>query len=267
MLFVLLEAFALVLVFNYNSFQKAIFLNSASRVTGNIYNTYHSVTRYFDLVRVNRELAGENARLKSELQGKPESYEFAFSLPQDSLTANFTYRFIPAKVINNSVNKPFNYITLNRGRKDGIQPDQGIISAKGIVGVVAQVSESYAMGLSVLNQRWSISAKLKKSGYYGSLAWQGENYRMASLFEIPLHAEIALGDTVVTSGFSSIFPGDVLIGTIHEFSRPEGENYYSITVELTVDFKALSYVEVIENLEKSEIEQLENLVKDDKGTD
>ena len=264
-LFVLMETFALVMVFNYNSFQRARYLNSANRITGNIYTIYHSITRYFDLVRINRELAEDNARLRSLVQDRSVLPEITTSLPTDTPSAQSLYRFIPVKVINNSVNRPFNYITLNKGRKHGIQPDQGIISANGIVGVVAQVSESFAMGLSVLNPQWSVSAKLKNNGYYGSLVWQGGNYRMASLNEIPLYADIAPGDTVITSGYSSIFPEGILIGTIHDFSRPEGENYYSVTVELAVDLKAISYVEVIEYSRKPEIIQLENRVKDVQG--
>ncbi|HDR50779.1 MAG TPA: rod shape-determining protein MreC, partial [Mariniphaga anaerophila] len=116
-------------------------------------------------------------------------------------------------------------------------------------------------------QRWSISAKLKKSGYYGSLVWQSGNYRKAGLTEIPLHVEIAAGDTVVTSGYSSIFPEGFLIGTISAFDRPDGENYYAIQVELAVDFKALGHVEVVEILDKDEIIELERLVSDDQVAD
>ena len=170
-----------------------------------------------------------------------------------------TFQYTSARVINNSVNRPFNYITLNKGRKDGIKPDQGIISASGIVGVVTNVSESYSVGLSVLNRRWSISAKLKKSGYFGSLFWQGNNYRMASLMEIPYHVEISPGDTVVTSGYSSVFPEGIMIGTIQSFDQSEGENYYNIQVELSTDFRALSYVEVVENVNREEINQLERV--------
>lgn len=262
-LFILLETFALVMVFNHNSFQRSRYLNSANRISGNIYAAFHSVTQYFDLARVNRELAEDNARLRSLLKEQPETVVGPDSMAADTQMIYSEFRYVPAKVINNSVNRPFNYITLNKGEKHGIKPDQGIISVHGIVGVVARVSESYAMGLSVLNQRWSVSSKLKKSGYYGSLVWQGDNYRLANLTEIPLHADIAAGDTIVTSGFSSIFPEGILIGTIHDYSRPGGENYYSITVELAVDFKALSHVEVIEYKGKSEIKHLENNVRND----
>jgi len=266
-LFVLLEAFALTMVFNYNSFQRAKYLNSANKVTGKIYSVHQSVTGYFGLTKANRELAEENARLHYLL----ESYSGENSQSTELLTIDFpedsTIRFIPAMVINNSVNRPFNYITLNKGSRHGIKPDQGIISARGVVGVVSQVSESYAMGLSLLNQRWSVSSKLKKNEYFGSLVWQGGNYRMAGLTEIPLHVDIAIGDTIVTSGYSSIFPEGFLIGTISSFDRPDGDNYYSIHVELAVDFKALGHVEVVYIQDKDEIIELERRVRDDQVAD
>lgn len=261
-LFVLLEILALTMVFSYNSFQKAKYLNSANRISGSVYNSFQSVKNYFGLTKVNRELAEENARLHMILENRNGWESFRDTLPEFFQISDSTFRFIPAQVINNSVNRPFNYITLNKGSRHGIKPDMGIVSTRGIVGVVAQVSESYAMGLSLLNRRWSVSAKLEKSGYFGSLVWQDNDYRIASLTEIPLHVEISTGDTVVTSGYSSIFPEGILVGTISNFSQPDGENYYDIEVKLAVDFKSLSYVEVIENLNREEINLLENILRD-----
>jgi rod shape-determining protein MreC len=258
-IFILLETLALVMVFNYNSFQRAKYLNSANRISGSIYSVFNSVSGYFGLVKDNRELAEENARLRMILEYQHELVPAVDSPDTTTQAGDSLLRFTTAQVINNSVNGPFNYITLNKGRKHGIKPDQGIISARGIVGVVGQVSESYAMALSVLNRRWSISAKLKNSGYYGSLLWPGHNYRIARLSEIPLHVEIAPGDTIVTSGYSSVFPEGILVGTIVDFTRPDGENYYSIDVLLSVDFKSLSHVEIVDNADRQEIKELEDL--------
>ncbi|MFW6289604.1 MAG: rod shape-determining protein MreC [Mariniphaga sp.] len=257
-LFILLETLALAMVFNYNSFQRAKYLNSANFISGNIYSMYNSVAGYFGLLKDNKELARENARLRMLLQNQGYQVPAGDSLELAVRQSDSLYRFTNARVINNSVNTAFNYITIDKGRKHGLKPDQGIISANGVVGVVGQVSESYAMGLSVLNSRWSISAKLKNSGYYGSLMWQGNNYRIARLSEIPLHVDIAPGDTVVTSGYSSIFPEGILVGTISDFTRPDGENYYSIDVLLSVDFKSLSHVEVVEFVDRPEINEIEN---------
>ncbi|WP_346855061.1 rod shape-determining protein MreC [uncultured Draconibacterium sp.] len=267
LLFLFLEVVSLVLVFNYNSFQKSKYLNSSNFVSAGLYSTINSVSQYFDLARVNKHLAEENARLRTHLQIGISSADIdSDTLGYGLIEADTTFRFTPARVINNSVNKQQNYITLNKGRKDGIKPDQGILSPQGIVGVITAVSESYSTGLSLLNPRWSVSAKLKKSGFYGSLSWNGEDYQMLDLLEIPFHVKLDVGDTIVTSGYSSIFPEGLLIGVVDEFTQPEGENYYDIKVRLSTNFKSIRYVEVIENLKKDELENLESSIKDGQDT-
>jgi len=258
-LFLILEIIAFVMIFNNNKYQKTTFLNSSGFIVGSVYGTFSSITKYFDLTQVNKELSLENARLKTLLYNDPEVKLVEDSIAELAYKNDSLFRFIPARVINNAVSNPHNYITLNKGRKHGIKPDQGIVIDNGIVGVVIDVSESYAVGLSVLNRRWSISAKLKDTGYFGSLYWGGNDYQVASLMEIPFHVNIAVGDTVVTSGFSSVFPEGIMIGTIDSFDQDEGENYYNIEVKLSTDFKSLSYVEVIENLNSQEIKELESL--------
>lgn len=259
LLFITLEIISFVLIFNYNNFQSVKYLNSSNRITASIYNSFNSVIYYFELAKINSELAKENAALRSRLQSQElwENSEDSLNYLNEEIDS--VYRFVSARVINNSVNKTFNYITLNKGSKDGIKPDQGIVSSEGIVGVVINVSNSYALGLSVLNQRWGVSAKLKKSGFFGSLLWDGIDYKYASLMEIPFHVVLAPGDSVVTSGYSSIFPEGIMVGTIHSFNQPEGENYYNIKVKLSTNFKALSFVKVIDNLNKAEITEIENL--------
>ncbi|MDD4108632.1 MAG: rod shape-determining protein MreC [Prolixibacteraceae bacterium] len=261
-LFLLLEITSLAMVVSYNNYQRVIYLNSANWLSGTIYKSFSAVTDYFLLAKINKQIAGENVQLRTMLD-IPEERVIPGTFFADSGQFNAVHRYYSAKVINNSVNKPFNYITLNKGKKDGIKPDQGIISASGIVGVIINVSESYSVGLSLLNSQWSVSAKLKKNEYFGSLSWNGHDYRYANLKEIPLHVDISVGDTVITSGFSSVFPEGILIGTIKDFSRPEGENYYSIDIQLSTDFKKLSYVEVVENTDRNEIETLERISGDD----
>lgn len=263
LLFLLLEVVSFTFIFNFNSYQKAKYFNSSNRVTASIYNSYSAVLNYFSLRAVNRDLAYENAQLKSMLEkisnfeAKPDSM---FNLLENT---DSRYHFISARVINNSVIRQNNYITLNKGRKDGIKVDQGIINSDGVVGVITNVSESFSMGFSVLNKRWGVSAKLKKSGTFGPLSWDGTDYRYANLTGIPFHVELAVGDTVVTSSFSSVFPEGLFVGTIHEFEMPQGENYFKISVRLGVNFKALSYVDVIDNTKREEIKALEKLKIDD----
>ena len=219
---------------------------------------------YFNLSQVNKRLATENARLRSNIKLQqpseiiaPDFNTYTF-VPYDS----GHFEFVAAKVINNSINHPYNYIMLNKGAKDGIKNDQGIISGDGIVGVVTDVTSNYSLGLSVLNQRWSVSSKIKKSGFFCSLYWDAKDYRYASLMEIPFHVSLQLGDTIVTSGYSSVFPEGVLIGTIDSFEQPPGDSYYDVRVKLSVNFKTITYVEVVENKNIIEINQLEKLIQD-----
>lgn len=259
MLFIALEIISFVLIINYNNFQSVKYLNSSNRITGSIYKSFNSVLYYFELAKINSELAEENANLRTLIRSQEGVQNQTDSLSISYDKGELDYRFISARVINNSVNKTFNYITLNKGSKDGVKPDQGIVSGNGIVGVVINVSNSYALGLSVLNQRWGVSAKLKKNGFFGSLLWDGVDYKFANLMEIPFHVMLSQGDSVVTSGFSSIFPEGIAVGTIYSFEQPEGENYYNIKVKLSTDFKALSFVKVIDNLDKEEITEIENI--------
>ncbi len=216
---------------------------------------------YFGLARVNKKLSEENAFLRSQLA---EVYLKPDSVISQKLSINEpVYNFTSAMVINNSVNRQYNYITLNKGRKDGIKPDQGIMNSEGVVGLITNVSESYSVGFSILNKRWGVSAKHKKSGTFGPISWDGSDYRYVNLNGIPFHVQLAVGDTIVTSSYSSVFPEGVIIGTISEFEQPSGENYYKIVVKLAVDFKAISFVEVIDNIKKEEIKSLESLRLDD----
>ncbi|MDD4143935.1 MAG: rod shape-determining protein MreC [Prolixibacteraceae bacterium] len=261
-LFLLLEAISAALVFNYNAYHKAMYLNSSNRFSGAVYESYMSVKNYFHLARINKQLAEENTVLRS-LTGYSQESVIPDEITENVIVQGDAYNFTSAMVINNSVNKPLNYITINRGAKHGIKPDQGIITHSGIVGVTLKVSDSYSLAMSVLNSRWSVSAKIRKNGYFGSLVWEGGDYRRASLKEIPVHVNIAKGDTVVTSGFSTIFPEGIPIGTIQDFYRGDGDNYYTIILALGTDFKSLSYVEIIENSSRDEIWELEKITGHD----
>jgi rod shape-determining protein MreC len=167
------------------------------------------------------------------------------------------YVFTSAKVISNSVNKQLNYITLNKGSRHGIKPDMGIMDASGVVGVITHVSHNYSTGLSLLNKRLSIPAKITKNNYFGSLVWDGEHYNTADLKEIPFHIIVNVGDTVVTSGYSNIFPEGIMIGIIKKYDIESGTNFYNIKVDLSTNFKTLNYVEVVQNTKRTELIKLE----------
>jgi rod shape-determining protein MreC len=262
LLFLMIEVACLVMVLNYNSYQRAAWLSSSNRISGAIYRSYSNTSQYLMLRRINEELAAENTYLRSQL---PESFRVSkdyFNTVYDSLSEQqFIYR--TAQVINNSVNKYFNYMTLNKGYQHGIREEMGVISSKGVVGVVKNVSDHYSTVISILNTRLLISAKLKESGFFGALEWDGRRYTHAWLNEIPMHASVAVGDLVVTSGYSAIFPEGILLGTVDQVEKDKGESFYRIKVKLSVDFKDLAYVEVIGNAMREERLELEKESADD----
>jgi rod shape-determining protein MreC len=244
-LFLALEVISLILIVNYNNFQRVRFLNSSNRVSASVYELSSNLTSYFQLRRINDELAAENAELQTKLQ-KLQVVDI-FSQADTAAISDTTYQFIPARIINNSVNKQYNYVTLNKGRLDGIEPDMGIIGPNGVVGMITNVSAHYSSGPSILNKRWRVSAKIKKNNYFGSLFWGGNDSQYAQLNEIPFHVELAPGDTIMTSGYSSIFPEGILIGVIEDFNHNSGANFYQINIRLSTNFKTISHVEVVKN--------------------
>lgn len=255
LLFLFFEIISLILVTRYNNYQRVKFLNSSASLVGNIYEFNSSVFSYFKLGKINDELARENSFLRGQLQERILLGAEQQQTP-DSVGESI-FVFNTARVVNNSVNKQYNYLTINKGYVHGIKPDMGLINAHGVIGVVNHVSKNYSTAISVLNKRLFISAKVKQSGVFGPLAWDGDDYRKAQLKEIPIHIPVNVGDTVLTSGHSSIFPEGIMIGTITDVSMKDGENYYKIVVDLSVNFKTISYVDVIGHLKQNEIISLE----------
>ena len=257
-LFLLIESFSLFLLFSANPYQKVLFYSFSHRVSGRFSTRMENFKDYLSLHKENHKLAEENARLYNRLRSSfrlnaPDTTTAADSL----LSRNFLY--ITARVINNTVNKQYNYITLDRGRDNGIEPDMAVINGEGIVGVVRSVSENYAAVLSVLNRDFTVSGKIKKNGYFGPLSWNGKNTEIATLIDIPHHVNVEKGDTIITSGFGGVFPEGYLIGVVENF-RLKGGNYYEINVKLSNDFRKLSYVQVIKNISRQEIDSLETKV-------
>lgn len=257
MMFLALEVISFSLMVSYNNYQRVTFINSSNDVVGTVYERFSHFDDYFSLSRTNTRLAAENAALRKQLQLRVALQEkYPVNRP-DTVDAP-AYYFTSAKVIGNSVNKQFNYITLNKGSRHGIKPDMGIISADGVVGVITNVSQNYSTGLSLLNKRLSIPAKITKNNYFGALVWDGEHSNTADLKEIPFHIMVNVGDTVVTSGYSSIFPEGLMIGTITNWEQDPGTNFYNIKVELSTNFRTLKYVEVVRNTKQAELKKLES---------
>ncbi len=258
-LFLILEIFALILVGQFNSFQRAKIFKMKHRIQGGLEQRFEKFTQYFHLEQENEDLVHENVRLYNLL---PSSYynPLAKDLIDSSLVQKYVY--VEASVISNSTNKQFNFLIIDKGSKQGVAPEMAVVCSRGIVGVVKECSDNYSSVVSVLNKEFFPNAMIQRNGYFGSMAWGGLNYRKSVLKEIPLHVNVQEGDTIITSGHSTVFPKGILIGTVASYENYDG-NYYRIEVDLSTDFKNLSHVMVIKNLMREEQIKLQEGLQDD----
>jgi len=255
-LFILLEVFSIWLLADHNYYQKASFGNLSRGINNIIDNQVSSINRYLGLKQTNIELMVENVSLRNEIAKLKNKLEVNKTNENDSIGGvKFTYS--TARIVNNSINKQNNYLTLNVGSNEGIQREMGVITKDGIVGIVASVSNNFSTVISILNTNLKVSAKHMRSGSFGSLYWDGINYREVILSEIPQHVNLIQGDTVVTSGYSSIFPPDIPLGTIEEFTLKDG-SFYVVKVRLLSDFKRIDNVYVIKSHQAAERKLIEN---------
>jgi len=260
-LFIIYVVLSCVMLFNGNPYQQHVYMTSAGRVASAVYGTAHNITGYFYLREINEDLQRRNAALEMEIIGLRQNLRqareeiYADSMIVDSALSN--YRFIIAHVINNSVVRSNNFITLEKGALDGIKPEMGVMDHNGVVGIVNVVGPHSSRVISLLNSDLRVSCKVKGSDAFGSLVWDGKSPREAVLEELPRHVAFDLGDTVVTSGYSTVFPEGVPVGVILSRDRDDDDNFYSLRVGLLSDFSTLSTVRVIENFLKDEITAVE----------
>lgn len=255
-LFLILEMFSITLIVRFNNFHRVSFLNSSNVVSATILNKYSGIVDYFHLKQINESLSEENARLRSGLQTVlHENIDESESFDR----IDQKYLVVSAKVIRNTVNKQYNYLTLNKGAAHGVEPDMGVVCVDGVVGVVLDVSENYSTILSILNGRWAINAKLSVSNQFGPLQWDGSSPEYAYLEEIPYHVRVRVNEKVVTSGYSSIFPEGMNIGEVEEVVHNPGDSFQTIKIRLSVDYRTLFYVQVIAKTDKNERIELEKL--------
>jgi rod shape-determining protein MreC len=253
-LFLLISSLAILIGRNY--YQGSVFISSANRVSGTAFSIAGEVRGYFLLGSENARLLEENSRLRNIMRSSYYVDTVTAVHINDSIYSQ-QYAYIGATVINNSLNKKYNYITLNKGSRHGVEKGQGVICEEGIVGVVTGVSDRFCTVMSVLNRKASTSPKIDSSNYFGSLKWDGMNSRYAQLTEINRFAPVATGQKVLTSGYSLHYPENIMIGKIAGIELKEGNNFYDIEVELSTDFASLSSVYIVQHLYKKELEALE----------
>lgn len=258
-LFVLLEVVCFSLIVKYNQKQSEIYYHTENRLNGWWKEKMAASRAFFNLSQED-SLSKRNAALLQKLVNlKVDTLRQGIdTVYTDSLRPQ--YLVVEARVINNSVNREHNYLTLDKGKKDGILPNSGVITEKGVIGIVREVSNSYAVVMSLLHRQSKISARIKTKHYFGSLVWKSSNRSQFNLEDIPKHAPIVQGDTVETSGYSAIFPEGIPIGRVEKFWIEPGSNFYTVEVRASQDLSNIRYVYVITNLLREEQIQLEKAV-------
>jgi len=264
LLFVLLEFFSISLLVNSTYYQSSVILKAGSRLTGSFYTSVSNATDYFKLATTNEHLANENALLR-QMKGVSFLRNDTASFWVNDTLYRQQYKYIVSKVVLNTVGKRNNYIMLDKGSRSGIKKDMAVITSNGIVGTVVNVSENFCWVMSMLNKQTRISGRILKNDQMGTIIWNGIDHLYGTLTDIPAHVKIAKGDTIVSSGFSYIFPAGIMIGTITDFRVEQGDHFYTIPFKFSVDFNALQYVYVVNNLMKDEQESLEKSTEGEKN--
>ncbi len=250
------------MLYQYNNYQKASFLNFTGGIASGFYESVNSTTNYFGLRNINDSLLVENARLRAQMLNAYYQSGFTQTSINDTVYKQ-QYSYISANVVNNSVTKRNNYITIDKGTLHGIEPDMGVISSNGVVGIVTSVSKHFATIRSALNGNTKISCMVKKNNAFGSLEWNGDDPKFSSLKYVNKHVPITTEDEVVTSNYSTLFPQGIPVGKIYSHTLDAGDNFHVIKIELYTDFSTLKNVYVIKNILKTEQQTLEGDLKGD----
>ena len=260
-LFLLLEIVSFSLFLSNDTYPRSVFFSSSNSVASRAYYIGSYISDFFNLRPENEILSKENADLKNkiaELENKLAIVDSENLATSHYINPEKEYKFVPAKIINNTTSQVRNFITLNKGEIDGIHPDMGVVNAEGVVGIVKTVSSQFSTVISVLNPMVQISSKIVRNNYCGPLVWNGADYRYANLTDIPRHVELYIGDSIVTSGLTMAFPENTPIGIIENFTINEGDAFYSIKVRLAVNFRTISNVNVFDYINRREQIMLEN---------
>ena len=263
-LFILLEVISFALLFRFNNYQGSVFFTSSNAIVGSVYELTNQISGYFHLKEINDNLVQENVELKLQMEHLRKTYTEQFTdstsyerMKKEALTE---YHIVKARVINNSLTHADNFITLNKGEEDGVYSEMGVISGNGIVGIVYQTSNHYSVVIPVLNSMSSISCKVKDSDYFGFLKWDGGSSQFAYVKDMPRHSMFSLGDTIVTSGYSAVFPSGIPVGTVEDMSDSHDGLSYLLKVKLFTDFARLGDVRIIGRKGSEEQKNLEKQV-------
>lgn len=260
--FIFLQIIALVLIFSKNAMQRSWVAGQSAALNSRVSGYIDEGVTYLKLKQVNEDLVAQNKALMVELYGKEGAKNPIFRKVHDTLGGGQIYTFVDGEIVFNSINRRNNYFTINRGRRDGVYPQMGVMAPRGIAGIVINSTDSYALVQSVLSVNTiRINAALKNSGYFGTLTWSGDNSRVMHLADVPKYVALKIGDSVVTDGKSAIFPKGVMIGTIAGYSVDNKTGFWDISVELSEKMGALNKIFVVKNLKKAEVQKIQDTMQ------
>ena len=246
LLFIVLEAASVTMIVRFNSYQGSVYFTNANAVAGQVYEWRSEIDKFFSLTHVNERLTQRNIQLEyklNKLEERLADIENEATVPA-AITDN-AYSYIEAKVVSNSLNRRDNLITINKGSSDGVRSDMGVVCGNGVVGTVFLTSEHYSIVIPILSSKSNISVAIKHRGYYGYLNWEGGDPTTVYVEDVPRHARFAIGDLIVTSGYSAIFPAGIVVGQVlHVYNSTDGLSY-RIKARLATDFGNLRDVCVI----------------------
>lgn len=260
--FIFLQLIALVLIFTRNSMQQSWIAAQTAAVNSWVSGYIDEGASYLKLKQVNEQLVAQNKQLMEELYGKEKGQNPVFRRVHDTIGGGQIYTFVDGDIVFNSINRKDNYFTINRGKRDGVATKMGVIAPKGIAGIVVNTTDSYALVQSVLSvNKIKISAALKKSGYFGTLTWRGDNSRLMHLSDIPKYVPLKVGDTVTTDGKSALFPEGIMVGTVAGYEVDSKTGFWDISVELSEKMGQLSKIYVVKNLRKAEVQKIQDTLQ------
>ena len=258
LIFLILEVVAFILITTTNHYQQSATWSAANRFVASIHQTTTSISDYFALRQENERLAQENAALKSQLMLVDNMAEYAIERDSQYIYSHLDWEYIPAKVIGITTHKQHNYLTINKGRRDSIEVDMGVVCQEGVVGIVSAVGERYALVVPLIHAEMNVSCRIQTNNYIGRTHWLGRNHQELQLEDISRHIIVNEGDTIVTSGLTPVFPYGILVGTVSHTDLTDHDNYHHITLQIATDYRKINYVQVIHNRAIHSIDNTEN---------
>lgn len=260
--FIFLQLIAMVLIFSRNSMQQSWIAGQTAAFNSWVSGYIDEGASYLKLKQINEQLVAQNKSLMKQVYGNNGSLKPQFRKVHDTIGGGQIYTFVDGEIVFNSINRKDNYFTINRGKRDGVLPKMGVMAPNGIAGIVINTTDSYSLVQSILSlNKIKINAALKKSGYFGTLTWRGEDSRIMHLSDVPKYVPLQIGDTIVTDGKSAIFPQGIMVGKVAGYEVDSKTGFWDISVELSEKMGNLSKIYVVKNLKKAEVSKISDTLQ------